>query len=423
MFFILLIRILFSISPKCGNGALVLTRYDTFKESQYEGCTGYTSLTLQDGINTIPARAFYGCTGFKGELILPLSLECIEEYAFYGCTGFTGSLTFQLNVQSIGKYAFYGCTGFSGSWECKKYMNTINEYAFYGCSGFKGILLLSSYVDEICDYAFAECSGFESISSVSGLLKIGKYAFANCTGAKGELSLNSINEGTFYGCTGIEKVTFSYLIESISPYSFYGCTNLSKILFSSKNKNIGEYSFYGCTKLKGTLELPSEIQSIGDLAFGETNYDVIKINSKNPNNIQCSNNIFTNDVDLSINNYDGNSLCGVKIPEKTPTKIPLQTPMPTISRSPYPNSNSGIKEKKVDLPTIIVPSCIGGIVVIGIIVFLIIHYRDRCGGDNSANEYDPRVIEDLSQNPKNSKYERPLEETENPRNIGDISFL
>lgn len=49
--------------------------------------------------------------------------------------------------------------------------------------------------------------------------------------------------------------------------------------------------------------------------------------------------------------------------------------MSTISKSPYPNSNKGKDKKKVDLPTIIIPSCIGGVAVIAIVVFLIIHYH------------------------------------------------
>ena len=174
--------------------------------------------------------------------------------------------------------------------------------------------------------------------------------------------------------------------------------------------------------MNGTLELPSKLESIGNLAFGETNYNSIKYTSENPNNIKCPENIFTNEVYASIPNYDGNTFCGAIIPEKTPTKIPVQTPMPTITKSPIPNLNRGKNKKNVNLPTIIIPSCIGGIAVIAIVVVLIIHYHNRCNGESSANEYDPRVIEDLSQNPKISRYERPLEETENPRNIGDIAF-
>ena len=75
---------------------------------QYE----VNKLIIEDGITSIGACAFLGCTGICGELNLPRNLVRIEELAFYGCSGFTGELIIPENVEFVSGNAFEDCQGF-----------------------------------------------------------------------------------------------------------------------------------------------------------------------------------------------------------------------------------------------------------------------------------------------------------------------
>ena len=64
-------------------------------------------------MNTVGEYAFGGCTGIKGELVIPSSIVNIGNGAFSGCIGLNGKLTIEGNEESttIGSNAFYNCSG------------------------------------------------------------------------------------------------------------------------------------------------------------------------------------------------------------------------------------------------------------------------------------------------------------------------
>ena len=110
-----------------------------------------------------------------------------------------------------------------------------------------------------------------------GITKIGAYAFANLTGLEEIVlpsTLESIEYGAFYGCSALEKITFSSennlkivnqnAFENcdlqdtvdlsaacvISDYAFAGNKNLKAVTTSDTLLSIGEYAFAGCKKLE-----------------------------------------------------------------------------------------------------------------------------------------------------------------------------
>ncbi|MDR1101380.1 MAG: leucine-rich repeat domain-containing protein, partial [Clostridiales bacterium] len=73
----------------------------------FYSCSSLTgSLTIPEGVTTINSNAFYSCIGFNGELTLPESLKNIDIAAFINCSGLTGSITIPAGVTNIGSYAF-----------------------------------------------------------------------------------------------------------------------------------------------------------------------------------------------------------------------------------------------------------------------------------------------------------------------------
>ncbi|MBE6625801.1 MAG: hypothetical protein E7628_01285 [Ruminococcaceae bacterium] len=148
-----------------------------------------TKLTLTEGITLIGNNAFYGCSGFTGELVIPDSVTTIGDGAFYYCSGFTGKLVLPNSVTSIYPGAFCLCTGFTGELIIPDKITGIGSAAFGGCSGFTGDLVIPNSVTLIGFGAFSGCSGF------TGDLIIGD-------------SVTTIDYMAFQDCVGLKKVFF-----------------------------------------------------------------------------------------------------------------------------------------------------------------------------------------------------------------------
>lgn len=73
----------------------------------FEGCTSLVSVKVEDGITSIPVRAFSGCTALT-DLSLPSSLKKIDEYAFAYCTSLKE--VYIGGAVELAEGAFYACS-------------------------------------------------------------------------------------------------------------------------------------------------------------------------------------------------------------------------------------------------------------------------------------------------------------------------
>ena len=135
---------------------------------------------IGENVKTIPAYAFYNCSGLTGELKIPDSVTSIGGSAFYWCRGLE-SVTIGSGVTSIGT-AFSWCTGLK-SVTIGSGVTSIGREAFYECSGLTSITIPDG-VTSIGNYAFENCSGLTSITIPDGVTSIGNYAFDGCSGLK-----------------------------------------------------------------------------------------------------------------------------------------------------------------------------------------------------------------------------------------------
>ncbi len=126
-----------------------------------------------------------------------------------------------------------------------------------------------------------------------GVEKIGAYAFANLTALEEIVlpsTLESIEYGAFYGCSSLEKVTFSGennlkiisqnafekcdlqgklelpAICVISDYAFAGNQKLKEVVTSDALQSIGQYAFAGCKALN-KVTITAETVKYGIYAF------------------------------------------------------------------------------------------------------------------------------------------------------------
>ena len=132
----------------------------TIGEHAFELCGFDGNLSLGAMLQKIGKVAFRSCK-FTGKLTIPTQVRTIEDEAFAYCSGFT-ELVFLTNtglgesrLTSIGKSAFEGCTGFRGDLVLPDNLENIGSDAFRYCSGeWKGRLVIGKSVKKIGNLAF-----------------------------------------------------------------------------------------------------------------------------------------------------------------------------------------------------------------------------------------------------------------------------
>lgn len=116
------------------------------------GCKYITSITFNEGIESIGIRAFYACRSLK-TVTLPNSLKTISDDAFFGCDALA-SVTFGSGLESIGKQAFFGCRSLES-------------------------ISIPSGVTELKNGTFALCSSLKTVE-LNNVSTLGKDVFYGC---------------------------------------------------------------------------------------------------------------------------------------------------------------------------------------------------------------------------------------------------
>lgn len=166
-----------------GTGAM--NDYNSTSMPWYSHAGEITALELGTGITSIGQYAFSGCSGLRGNLVIPDSVTSIGNWAFSSC-GFDGTLTLSANLTSLGSYAFSNCKGFTGELVIPDKLATLGRGTLSGMSG-----ITSLVVGE----------------SVTSIYTSDRY---------GDSDSNAL-----YGMTGVTEVTFTGLTVSTMT-GYYG---------------------------------------------------------------------------------------------------------------------------------------------------------------------------------------------------------
>ena len=219
---------------------------NSWYRTPFDGCTSLKSITVDEGVTSIPKHAFRYQTSLE-EVIFPNSLTNIGVYAFDGCKGLK-SISLPNNVTKI------------------------NSYAFNGCSGITNVVLSSS-LNTISSNAFSGCSGITNISLPGSLTTIGTYAFSNCTGLKTITipeSITVIQSGVFNNCTGLTEVNLPNTLTTINAYAFENC-QFESIDIPDSVTAIASKAFNNCTKLS-EIGYPASWTRVLDYNYNSTDY-------------------------------------------------------------------------------------------------------------------------------------------------------
>ena len=218
--------------------------------------------TQAQQLQTIGAYAFFRASSIES-ILLPSSLQSIDNYAFSACSSLTNIAT----NANIGNSAFGGCTALTKV-SFGEGATSIGQYAFTGCSSLKDVSLPST-LDKIDTYAFKGCTSLQSIELPDSMTTLGTYAFNGCTALQSiELpdALTSLGTYAFNGCTALENAEIGMGITSVPKYLFSGCTNLKNVRLSPKTMTIQGYAFQNCTGLE-EFHLPPYLTTIESGAF------------------------------------------------------------------------------------------------------------------------------------------------------------
>ncbi len=219
------------------------------------------AIVIKEGITGIGDHAFYKCTDVT-KVHLPKSLKSIGDFAFMGCKNLSSVFgADNSKLQSIGQGAFYGCANLK-TLSLPEGIKTIGFDAFYGTSIYTtgvnwtdNALYIGNYLLDVkedtegeftakegtvlvADYAFSQCAELEKISLPESAVYVGKYAFNACTKLKQVVfggKLNAFNEGLFWNCAVLEKISGKYVFENQN--------SLTKKAAADWNHGTGDYEF------------------------------------------------------------------------------------------------------------------------------------------------------------------------------------
>lgn len=224
--------------------------------------TNLFSLDLSEAdVTLIPKRQFNSSL-FLHEIILPNTLVEIGDYAFQG--SYISNFKFPQTLRRIGCRAFLG-SSIAGNVILPSSIDFIDNGAFYNCDHMTQIVFPKN-LRSIPDMCFYDCNALKSSPLPEGLVSIGEQAFYNASKFNPRLpkTLTSIGWAAFSHCAtdslfipeslsswGYENDQYKHsqafydnnkLVYAEFPTSFYqiprleiiaGCENLKTLVFKS----------------------------------------------------------------------------------------------------------------------------------------------------------------------------------------------
>ncbi|MDY4943212.1 MAG: leucine-rich repeat protein [Candidatus Limisoma sp.] len=258
------------------------------------GCSGLTSVTIDNSVTSIGDGAFYECSGLTS-VAIPNSVTEIGENAFYKCSGLT-SVTIPNSVTSIGADAFYGTAWYDNQPDGLVYAGKV-AYKYKGTMPNNTSITIEDGTPSIASSAFLGCSGLTSVTIPNSVTEIGKSAFSGTawynnqpdglvyagkvayqykgtmpdnTSITIEDGTTSITGGAFSNCTKLISVTIPNSVTSIGQSAFNKCSGLTSVTIPNTVTSIGVNVFNNCTNLT-SVTIGNSVTKIGDYAFNNCN--------------------------------------------------------------------------------------------------------------------------------------------------------
>lgn len=146
---------------------------------QFQRCTKLASVSMSDGIASIPENCFSGCSSLNN-VILPDSIEALGESAFSGCSSLT-SITLSKNIKKIPNNCFSGCGFETFTISDDSLIEELENVIFNGCSKLKTVYI-GKNVKTIGGGGFSGTSGVNiRINKIKDSISGSPWAATNAT--------------------------------------------------------------------------------------------------------------------------------------------------------------------------------------------------------------------------------------------------
>ncbi len=285
-------------------------------EGVFSGHTEIVNLIFSDGLQSIGARAFYGCHSIQ-TIILPHSLLTIGESAFEACSS-AYHIDIGSSLISLGEKAFFGCPSVD-SVSLPEAVSSVGKLAFAECSNLREVFVAATYATVAPDafkgsplvtvYApagasvhtaggdyprvvaagaevlvFEDFVGGLAVTDIVGqpqaiiipsrtdraIVAIDSYALAQLPTLQAVHlpdTVIKIDKAAFKDDTALTFVRLPRRVKS-SPERelFYGCTALRRVYIPEGTETIGMEAFLGCSSL-AAVTFPSTLIRIKSGAF------------------------------------------------------------------------------------------------------------------------------------------------------------
>ena len=173
--------------------------------------TRLKSLTLPDGMTSIPERNFY--LSLIERIIIPEGVTSIGHSAFSHCSELQ-TVVLPASIESLDMYAFSICARLTDvTFAAGCHLQEIGYGAFSECKSLTSITLPDG-VTSIGNSAFSDCTSLTSISIPDGVTSIGNGAFFNCSSLKSisiPKGVSELPDGILAGCASLESVTLPHI--------------------------------------------------------------------------------------------------------------------------------------------------------------------------------------------------------------------
>ena len=241
-------------------------------------CDYLKSITLPDSMGELPNHTFYECSALE-RVVLPQATKIIKKSLFCYCSALT-EVVIPDGVTEIVAFAFYGCSSLP-ELSLPDSVEKIGYQAFADCTSLSSINIPMNWSDcpsnhnngeisaDYCGHIFEGCSALVEITVPEGMTSLPGYAFCKCNYlAKVNLpdSMGELPNHAFYQCSALERIVLPQTTKTIRKSIFLECSSLTEVLIPDGVTDIAAFAFANCSSMEA-LTLPDSIERIGYQAF------------------------------------------------------------------------------------------------------------------------------------------------------------